>query len=48
MIKDPLLFFVLDSVRYAVASKKDATWEQARKDILYLFPDASIITELED
>ena len=43
MVKDPILFFVLDGVRYAVASQQDPDWAQARKDILYQFPDAEII-----
>lgn len=49
MVKDPVLFFVLDGVRYAVAAETDPGWSQARKDVLNHFPDAEIIIpELED
>jgi hypothetical protein len=49
MVKDPILFFILDGVRHAVSSKEDVSWSQARKDVLHYFPDAEIvIPELED
>ena len=52
-VKDPLLFFVLDGVRYAVSHvnstgrDREITWGDVRKDVLHYFPDAEIILEEE-
>lgn len=46
MVKDPLLTFVLDGVRYAV-KQNQMTWEEAREDVLRWFPGAEIVLDEE-
>lgn len=43
-VKDPILTFVLDGVRYAV-EQNAMTWADAREKVLEWFPDAEIVLE---
>lgn len=46
LVKDPLLEFVLDGVKYAV--KQDTmTWQEARDNIKIWFPEAEIVLRPE-
>ncbi|TAL08198.1 MAG: hypothetical protein EPO02_13505 [Nitrospirae bacterium] len=44
MVKDPILMFVLDGVRYAV-EQNTMTWAEAKDKVTEWFPDAQIVLE---
>lgn len=46
-VKDPLLLFVLDGVKYSVEQNK-LTWEEARDNVIKWFPDAQIVLRQEE